>query len=154
MKETEDGVCVGGERQGAKERKEAVAFPAATGERHVSFSCSLRGRLRTAGTFQSFPCMRETLHLGSRKVKFCFFSMRYICCSIKESSDIRPTKGPFHWETILQGRPHLQNKPRSRPQSKLGLLQPEISKRTDSAESKSEPGFILYNFDVCLWVLK
>lgn len=95
MKETEDGVCVGGERQGAKERKEAVAFPAATGERHVSFSCSLRGRLRTAGTFQSFPCMRETLHLGSRKVKFCFFSMRYICCSIKESSDILPTKGPF-----------------------------------------------------------
>lgn len=49
--------------------------------------------------------------------------------------------------------PHLQNKPRSRPQRELWLLQPEISRVTDSAESKSLAS-VLYNLAVSFLVLK
>ena len=48
---------------------------------------------------------------------------------------------------------HLQNKPRSRPQRELWLLQPEISRVTDSAESKSLAS-VLYNLAVSFLVLK
>lgn len=51
------------------------------------------------------------------------------------------SKGPLHCETILLAGPHLQNKPRSRSQKELWLLQPAISRVTGSFESKYKPGF-------------
>lgn len=55
---------------------------------------------------------------------------------------------------LSHGRvPHLQNKPRSRPQRELWLLQPEISRVTDSAESKSLAS-VLYNLAASFLVLK
>lgn len=111
-------VCDAGERWGGEERKEAVAFPAATGERHVSFSYSLQERLRTAGVSQHFPCMRRevSFQLQESQVLLLPQCAQYTPCSTKKSSDALLTKSPFHGETVLQGSSHLQNKPRSGPQ--------------------------------------
>lgn len=64
-----------------------------------------------------------------------------------------PPKTLFTMKLSYRTFPHLQNKPRSRPQSELWLLQPEISRVTDSAESKSLAS-VLYNLAVSFLVLK
>lgn len=133
-------MCDGGERWGGEERKEAVAFPAATGERHVSFSYSLQERLRTAGESQRFPCMRKEVSFQLQESQVLLLPQcdRYAPCSTKKSSDALLTKGPFHWETISQGSSHLQNKPRSRPQREVWLQEPEMFRVTDAAESEMQ----------------
>lgn len=114
-------------------------------QRLVSFSdleiCSLQGDWAPPGGVRASPEWGEVLLFSSKKVKF-YFSLNALR-SMLYHSVLRCllTKGPLWYETTVPGSPHLQNKPQSGPQRGRRLLQPDISRVTNSPGRKSKPSF-------------